>query len=300
MNSVNNEKNKKRSRLIIAVIAIVELSVIAGLITWAWIEGSVSPGLKGNNLQIASSPGLIMSIDNRQTDVININDYILDRPDAPFVLAEASSNDGRNIVIRKTFDDDTQQTNINDVYVYPAVSADENVKFIDIRFKLRSDYDVGYQNVWLDSSRCYIRERETENELEAIRISVTVTRESSGSPFPAIFAENVTTDSSMRTTNAVGDPGTYDETTGKIIGSRPQVVHSFESYDSSYTGSTPLISNLASGEEANIEVRIWLEGGDPSCIDYDDTANSGYNSIAGKNLDLSIFFRSEAAANQNP
>ena len=38
MNSVNNEKNKKRSRLIIAVIAIVELSVIAGLITWAWIE----------------------------------------------------------------------------------------------------------------------------------------------------------------------------------------------------------------------------------------------------------------------
>ena len=299
MNIVKNEKNKKRSRLIIAVIAIVELAVIAGLITWAWIEGSVSPGLKGNNLQIASSPGLIMSIDNRQTDVININDYILDRPDAPFVLAEASSNDGRNIVIRKTFDDDSQQTNINDVYVYPAVSADENVKFIDIRFKLRSDYDIGYQNVWLDSSRCFIKERETENELEAIRISVTVTRES-GSPPTAIFAENVTTDSSMRTINAVGDPGTYDEVTGKIISSRSQVVYSFESRDNSYPGSTPLISNLASGEEANIEVRIWLEGGDPSCIDYDDTANSGYNSIAGKNLDLSIFFKSEAAANQNP
>ena len=299
MNSVNNEKNKKRSRLIIAVIAIVELSVIAGLITWAWIEGSVSPGLKGDNLQIASSPGLIMSIDNRQTDVININDYILDRPDAPFVLAEASSNDGRNIVIRKTFDDDTQQTNINDVYVYPAVSADENVKFIDIKFKLRSDYETGYQNVWLDSSRCFIKERETENELEAIRISVTVTRES-GSPPTAIFAENVTTDSSMRTINAVGDAGTYDVDTGKIIGSRSQLVHSFESYDNEYTGSTPLISRLASGEEANIEVRIWLEGGDPSCIDYDDTAISGYGSIAGKNLDLSIFFKSEVATSQNP
>lgn len=298
----------KKRRIILCIVAAVEVLAVAGLGIYAWIEGSTSPQLQATEVKIVSSPGITMLLNGDPQSVININQYLGDMNN-DFYLTEASSNDGRHIFIRddsfNVADDDTL------IFVRDANSVDINNTYIEMDFTLKADEDSdeygpgGPRSIWLDPSKCYVyvhngqpnpRPTDVVNPPEdepivPVRVSISYYYDGDDPNTVRTFIFGMDRPADEPAADGKTSPveDYYPTTEGghyyhqAIYSGQPQNVLSFASYA---PGRAPLFT-LAVGQTAKVTVRVWLEGADPLCVD--DPAY-GVQQIAGGTFDFLLYF----------
>lgn len=281
--------SKNKARLIITVSMILAVIIVGGAVTWAWIEQSTLADIKGSSIELATAPGLIIKVNGNESHVINLNSYMLDMEDDPFVLAEASSVDGRNIYIRQSSASGGGETNTGNIYVHLANEEDLNHRYIQLQFSMQADEKA--HDIWFDPDQSHIKlaaallddPNVSPNAANVIRISVDVSVEGGSNPGDrgtTIFANDKT-----YYTYGISE---IDQITGQIVDpdeslENRQTIYEFTDFDE----NQPWM-HLDTDEVATVVIRIWLEGQDPNCLDYLDG-----KIISGSTMDIKIRFQSD-------
>ncbi len=277
MDSVKKASATKKRNIILSVIAVIEMVALIIFGVYSWIEGAESAGVKGSNLSLASSPGLIIRFNGETTNTVDLNDFIKDYTD-DFVLAEASSINGSEIFFRGPQDSNGERT-----YRACVAAQDDNVRYIKVEFTIMSDgtdaSSTNGTNIWLDPDKTYLNILSTQASDTylpngAVRISMKFGDDGSwqvfGSSAKTIQAIKSIDENGYITTNIA---------TGVVSGLSTQTVKAFTDA-SPDKGESAALAHLASGEEIQCTMCIWLEGQDPNCVDE----------IASSILNLQLYF----------
>ncbi len=287
----------KKRRIILSVIAAVEIVGLMLLGLYAWIEGSVSPQLYATEIKIVNSPGITMLLNGDVASTININDFLADYG-ASFNMAEASSPDGVQIYIR---DDELNPTGDDSrIFIREADSHDQGNAYIAFNFTMKPEFNEGEaateRKVWLDPDQCYVRRLVGYDEdadapifepIIPVKISLTF-HVDDGNDYTVILGEARLPEEGgdVRYNPAVGYYLTSDDDHYQheiMIDSN--VVQNVRPFSEFRPGNQALFT-LTEGQTAYMTVRIWLEGTDPLCVDDPEFCDT----IAGATFDLSIFF----------
>lgn len=284
----STEKVAKVKGLIsLAFIFLLLVIIIMLPITYGWIFSTFFTDISGVNIGITESQGLIMQLDGNVASNIDINSYLGDAFNE-FSLREASSVNGEDLFIR---DLSGYYNGIDDIYQNANVARDPSNDEI-MKFRKADDSDYNKTFIYfeftllaVDNDRylifnlpdCYI-DGKNPNASSAIRVSLHLH------------------DDEKEITHIVGKRaeyvGNYETKAIKNIDSNTQVgfesnqeVKTFEElsgYTADVFDSTKTLFYLKKDKPAQVTVRIWLEGGDPNCVD----------SISSSRLDLSLNFDS--------
>lgn len=282
-----------KKKPVMAIISLLDIVFLLILLTWAWIEGTANPGLRGTNMQISVAPGLVMKIDGTQTDIINLNKYCSDDSKQTITLAEASSATGTKIFFRSVSENTTE----NDETVYlretSSPDTDKNVNYLLVTFTLTAAN--GAQKLWIDPAQSYIRDS-NGNPLNAIRVSLEVKHMDNGVP----SEKSETTILSMREADSSGfcllkGVKDFDRANNRLVddtavgGIDGECMAYVQVYPlTGYSSNHPWME-LSADETIQVTMRVWLEGMDEDCID----------SISGNSLDFHMFFCAEATEATN-
>ena len=276
-------KAKTRAMLSLGISFALIFAISLISLTYSWVFATDFSDIKGVNIKLADSQGLIMSLNGQVTQSIDINSY-LGGSFNTFSLKEASSNNGSDLFLRDSgmyYNDvagiydaiDVAEDEVGIIQFREAVEADYNESFIYFNIRLEATGDSRY--LFFDAVNSYIKDTD-ENLIEPIRISFS-------------FIENETTE-----TKIIGNRQEYlgNYSTGAIssvdgvtsVGyTTTQDVESFAGYDG-YTAAVfdeaKTLYHLTQGSVVDLVIRIWMEGGDPLCV----------NSIGGSTLDISLVF----------
>ena len=277
-------KNKK-----ITIIACIEMLLLLVAGTYAWIEGTMNPGIEGR-VEVSTSPGLIMVVDgNSVGGTIDINKYLTDAS-ADFILKEVSSWNGIDFFIRTT------PTNVSDedmeeVYVRDATLSDRNQYYIYQSFQLVADN--GAQDIYLDASQCNISFVSGQTTaLDAIRVSLVVSRTNLQDQTYVFWGGDTTRSvlgiKNFQRAGGLGYGQIYNPVTNDGVYFQQLDAVPFATYDVNAQNRVPIISNLLEDEKATVAMAIWLEGQDSACQDI----------ISGSVLDFSLFFQAVSLQSQ--
>lgn len=272
-------KQKKISIMVLTMLTIVLLLVMG---TLAWIEGTVTPGIDGTDMQITAAPGLVMKLDGAVTDTINLNEYCYDAPDKSLTLLEASSTNGEKIFFRRVGDaEDNTGENSNVVYLRDAVDGDVNTNYLAVTFTLTSAGKA--QDIWLDKDNTYLRDQDGTRNLDAIRVSLKVDYLNDKQKQSKITLLSTHTPDERYEYSAQRAIMDFDRSNNKLV-DEPGYVEDVEVFPlQGYSESNPWL-HLEKDETIRITMRLWLEGMDPYCVD----------SISGSSFDFHLYFNSSA------
>jgi len=300
------------------------LLITAISITVSWIESDISPEISGS-MKLSSSPGLIMSFNGNISEVIDINNFVLD-PGSTLVLAECSSAVGTydKLFVRTVSDalvetpastaisespsptstDDSESVATNDVFARQAAPEDINTKFVYFTFSLKaSEADL---DVWLDSNTSKLELKSIVSagrSINVLRFSLTLT-DDSGNIVEANNGKQTTIfafkDASR--TQYLEDNPDYQQMALKDFDRTTNLVQPFESlqaekqsqfyqnqeihYLEEYDQDHPWLS-LEKGQTVRVSLLVWLEGTDMDCKD-----SSTEGQVSGSELELFLKFMS--------
>lgn len=287
-NSVRELKNniKKQNLKVILPLSIslfLALIITFVTITYAWIFSTYFSDIRGINITLSDTQGLIMILNGEISQTIDINNYLGESFDT-FSLKEASTSNGRDLFLRNMstyYQDDegiydsvnVARDDIGIIRFRPAVVSDRNNSFIYFNFTLQAAGTSRY--LIFNSADSFIKDS-LNQPMIPIRVSLTFD------------------DGNNVATRIIGNRQEYlgnyhTQAVGSIDGSTEvgyttnQNVSSFVGYNGYTAGVFDVNKTLFYLEEnvnVNVTVRIWLEGGDPLCRDE----------IAGSSLDVSIKF----------
>ena len=278
---LRDKKAKKFLPLGFSFILIFVLSFSS--IAYAWVFSTYFSDIVGIDISLVESQGLVMMLNGEVTEAIDINAY-LGGTLSTFALNEVSSANGRNIFLR-----DVSTYFLDEYHLYDEIPVardqtgiikfkeatinDYNNSFIYFNFTLESTGDNRY--LVFDSNNSFIKDSSYQ-PIYPIRVSMT-------------FIEGTTT-----TTKIIGNRQEYlgnytteavesiDEDT-KVGYTGGQDVGSFESYTGyheSVFDPTKTLYYLPQDVQVSVIVRIWLEGGDPLCVD----------GLGGSSLNIALRF----------
>lgn len=239
------EKRKsKKLRLILSVIALVEVLAIAVGITFSWVEGGNRGTVNGNEIVISSGSNLTMMQNGNNTNSITI---------PACTLEETSSSDGRNYFFPMGDNTSSQTTSMT---FREGTASDENEKYISIDFDLIANSNAA--DVYLGAGT--IVQSKNKNLMNALRMSFSTNDGST----PVVFKPNqmpgiTASYSPIVAITSDGVPTTGTSTT-KSYG---------DYYYEGETSSTPLFE-IGKDETKHITLSIWLEG---TAFTSDDVAN---------------------------
>lgn len=283
---------KRGTRITLTVFTVMTITALLILGTWAWIEGTVNPGVISSNLQVSTSPGLVMKLDGAQTEVINLNEYCLNSQDQKLILMEASSGDGKTVYFRKPEDGlqagtDPDHPERGIIYLRDEVDGDHNVNYLRVQFTLSAEN--ADQKIWFDREKSFIK-NDAGGPLKAVRVSLCTELLGENN---AVTKEAVTflcmrskdeLDEMYRngTLRGVWD---YDRSNHQLVDdeqahndNKIRVTDVKSIYDQ-FTKDDPWFI-LPQGQTMRVTMRVWLEGMDPECLDP----------IAGSSFQYHIFF----------
>lgn len=239
------EKRKsKKLRLILSVIALVEVLAIAVGVTFSWVEGGNKGTVKGNEIVISSGSNLTMLQNGNNTNSISI---------PVCTLEETSSSDGRNYFFPMG-DNKTNKTNT--MTFREGTASDKNQKYISIDFDLIANSNAA--DVYLGAGT--IVQSKNKNLMNALRMSFST----NDGTTPVVFKPNqmpgiTASYSPIVAITSEGVPTTATANT-KSYG---------DYYYEGETSSTPLFE-IGKDETKHITLSIWLEG---TAFSSDDIAN---------------------------
>lgn len=308
----------KLRRVISAVMA-VWLCVMLVAFTYTWVSRNWTPSIVADDIGIASSGALVISILSDTSAVhteVSLNDVVGLEVNNGFVFKQVSSQDGVNF-----FWKDFSPTVAGD---YPALfhridSTDSHKKdYIDTRFCLKLDDGLTtskYIFIHPETVINYIKDQvEDPDVAKAIRISLTYEKDIVTDAGTQVVTETVilgNLDENDQVINAQNSTefnanyqavlsdadGKTDEATSGALGY--QTVHGLQYYncgrttfdmdkpfaESNYNfkrDPNKALFTLNPGEQKWVDMRIWLEGQDENCVE----------AIAGEKFNLVLKFDS--------
>ena len=295
------------------------LLVMLVTFTYTWVSRNWTPSIKGEDIGIASSGALVISVLSDASDVhteVSLNDVVGLEVDKGFVFKQVSSQDGTNF-FWKDFSP-TVTGNLPAIF-HKVDNADTHKKdYIDAKFCLTLDETLEsskYIFIHPETVISYIKENVTDPDVaKAIRISLTYDKEIVTENGKQTVSETVILghlDDNNDAINVRGEEnandlymavmndadGKTDEENSGALGY--QVVyglHYFNCGRTSFNADEPFhesnynfvrdgsraLFTLNPGDQKWIEMRIWLEGQDENCV----------QEIAGEKFDMVLKFDS--------
>lgn len=308
----------KHRRLISAVMA-VWLCVMLVAFTYTWVSRNWTPSIKSDDINIASSGALVISILSDTSAVhteVSLNDVVGLEVDRGFVFKQVSSQDGINFFWK---DFSPTVSGDNPALFHKIDSTDIHKKdYVDTRFCLKLDDSLTqskYIFIHPETVINYIKDNINDPDVsKAIRISLTYTKDIVTESGTQQVTETVilgNLEDNQDVINAREDleandqymavmsdaDGKTDEAGSGALGH--QVVYGLQYFNcgrTSFNQDDPFhesnynftrdeskaLFTLAPGELKWIDMRIWLEGQDENCV----------QEIAGEQFDLVLKFDS--------
>ncbi len=225
-----NSKNKK---IILSVMALVEVIILAAGITFSWIEGGNKGNVNGNDIVISTGSNLTMKYGNKVTNSITIPKCVLD---------EVSSADGRNYYfpLKDNTSSETSQMKFRE-----GTPADENKKYLSLDFQLTAD--KGAVDVYLGAGT--LVQCSNDKVMNALRMSFS---KNDGST-PIVFKPNQMPGVTMPYYPIVSITEEGTPTTSTVN------TKAYADYSYNGADSTPIF-HLEGGQTLNITLSLWLEG----------------------------------------
>ena len=301
MDTIKMASKNKRRNIILSVIAVIEIVALIIFGVYSWIESAEDVGAQGENLKLASSPGLIIRLsDGSETNTVNINNFLGDST-GDFILAEASSVDANTIFLRHS--SSFSGGEIVRTYRQAVSNDDSNVRYIDISFQVLATsgttpvYFAPYDNSSGTDQGTYLKLVDDNGRntyaTDAIRVGVSFDNGATFKIFstfdtrPLASYENAYISSYDSITTNGGAIHAIDND-GNVLASggfADQIIYPFEysMYDSSKSTTYNLnhaLTVIRDGEAKDVVVRVWLEGQDENCVDE----------ISASNLSFQIYF----------
>lgn len=271
-------------RLFVRRFALLEIIILLALGTYAWFVDRSNPVIEETSIRVTSAEGLYIKLqpDSAARTSINLN-QIISHFDT-FEIKQVSSADALNFYY-VDFGQGLSEGDPRFVKIIPDVQGNINYNYygyIDYDFYLQTE-DFA-KHVYLHKDTILDGEA-----APAMRIALTVD-DGVAPPFVHIFgdvAENGITDPFLTESAIAEGYFSFGNINPALVG--PQIVKTFDYFDGgrSLDDSDPLnLSKVLYTMQPNsiikINVKIWLEGGDPECD----------NTIASSYLDARIKFGS--------
>ena len=283
-------REEKRS-LIIQFILIVEVLLALIISTFSWFDNVHNPSIRPFELSVTSSNGLYIVLEGEKllaSSKINIKD-LLGENEIP-TLVQSSSKDGVKFTTLDTSTIDSSATDYWDSASF--IDAIPNVHYLEFRFFLLTEDTQ--KDIFLseDLSQFAFSHVTTMTDnitganqigpTSAMRIAFSFNNEA-----PVILGETAENDENGYQTLVVLNGGTYINPNHEREGivEYGQVVHTLDEYYLGHVeydtdGVTPLgyYTDTTKAKEATpiytiganvlvpVTVRIWMEGGDPDCV----------------------------------
>ena len=272
---------KKRTKLILTTVVIMELIALLLVAVYAWIESVNKPEISGQNLSISASSGLMIRMDGNINSEVDLNQYLGDTG-GNFMLKECSSPDGKQMFVRDgSLEIQYSQTD-DDVRMRAANTTDTNVRYLSQDFELVAEGKD--RAVWLDAANCSLKINSEDSAVTAkpLRLSLEF-QPDDGSDTVFVFS----TYPAASMTDTPGPVSKVDVNNGKIL---DHASYSNSTTDSdglllrsfaSINETNPMI-HLKQNESCKVTLRVWLEGTDSACVDE----------VAGNTFNLNLRFDS--------
>jgi hypothetical protein len=308
----------KFRRALSAVLA-VWLCVMLIAFTYTWVSRNWTPSIKSDDINIASSGALVISILSDTSAVhteVSLNDVVGLEVDNSFTFKQVSSQDGVNFFWK---DFSPTVTGEDPAVFYKITSADTHKKdYIDTRFCLKLDDSLKtskYIYIHPETIINYVKDNINDPDLnKAIRISLTYDKEiDTGSSIQTVEETVILADldDNEGVINSGADStgndlykavlhdadGTTDEADSVALGY--QLVYGLQYFNcgrTSFNKDDPFnesnynfkrdasraLFTLNPGEQKWVTIRIWLEGQDENCV----------KEIAGEKFNMVLKFDS--------
>lgn len=295
------------------------LLVMLVTFTYTWVSRNWTPSIKADDIGIASSGALVISVLSDTSAVheeVSLNDVVGLEVNNSFVFKQVSSQDGTTF-----FWKDFSPTVAGD---FPAIfhkidDKDSHQKdYIDTKFCLKLDDSLTtskYIFIHPETIIDYVKENATDPDVaKAIRISLTYDKEIVTESGTQIVNETVilgnlddndsvinarndgATNDSYRAVLSDADGKTDEETSGALGHQVVYGLHYFNCGRTSFNADEPFhesnynftrdgdraLFTLNPGEFKWVDMRIWLEGQDDNCV----------QEIAGEKFDMVLKFDS--------
>ncbi len=308
----------KLRRALSAILA-VWLCVMLVMFTHTWVSRNWTPSIKSDDINIASSGALVISILSDTSAVyteVSLNDVVGLGVDNSFTFKQVSSQDGVNFFWK----DFSPTVNGKDPAIFSKITNNDVQKknYIDTRFCLKLDDSLTtskYIFIHPETMINYVKDSISDKDLnKAIRISLTYDKEivtDSGTQTvteTVILAdldnndgvinarEDDTVNDSYRAVLSDADGKTDEEDSGAL---GYQIVYGLQYFncgrsyfnmddpfnESNYNfrrDESRALFKLNPGEQKWVNIRIWLEGQDDNCV----------KEIAGEKFNLVLKFDS--------
>ena len=302
-------------RRILSIFLVLWLCVMLVTYTYTWVSRNWTPSIKGDNINIASSGALVISIlgdDSAVHTEVSLNDVVGLEVDHSFTFKQVSSQDGVNF-----FWKDFSPTITGDPALFFKINANDTHKkdYIDTKFCLKLDDSLKtpkYIFIHPETVINYIKENATDPDLDrAIRISLTYDKEISNQTVSqTVILADLENNEAVYNAHE-GEPreeykavssdadGKDDSEGSGALGY--QTVYGLQYFDCGRDFYDPdadegfgelnynferdaskALFVLKPGEQKWVTMRIWLEGQDANCV----------KEIAGEVFDLVLKFDS--------
>lgn len=306
-------------RRALSAILVLWLCVMLIAFTYTWVSRNWTPSIKGDNINIASSGALVISILSDTSAVhteVSLNDVVGLEVDDSFTFKQVSSQDGINFFWK---DFSPTISGVDPAIFYKINSADLHKKdYIDTRFCLKLDDSLKtgkYIFIHPETVIEYVKDNVDDPDLnKAIRISLTYDKEiDTGSSIQTVTEtviladlednEGVINSGEDSTGNDLykavlndADGKTDEENSGALGYQHVYGLQYFNCGRSFFNMDDPFnesnynfkrdesraLFKLNPGEQKWVNIRIWLEGQDENCV----------KEIAGEKFDLVLKFDS--------
>lgn len=255
---VNNKK-----RILLTVIALIEIIVLLVSVTYSWIPTKKNATVSsGETLSITADAGLKIQYKNSYNGIADIGNT---------TLYQASSIDGRRIFF-PTIGGIKSNNNTTEMCFREGAVNDVNSRYISVDFTIRADdaQQGAYMPIWFDGNNTYVKHNNSTYNTDAIRVAFY---ENNGEA-PQVFAPNVSS-GQTRTVTAV-------ESVNLGSGAPQTAEQTAKSFETNYFINESNTSNalflLNPNEVKHITMIVWLEGADPKCT----------KNLLGKDLEISV------------
>ncbi|MBE6692455.1 MAG: hypothetical protein E7586_03865 [Ruminococcaceae bacterium] len=306
-------------RRILSVLLAAWLCVMLIAYTYTWVSRNWTPSIKSNDINIASSGALVISVlgDDAVYTEVSLNDVVGIAVDNSFTFRQVSSQDGINFFWK---DFSPTVTNKENPAVFYKIGTNDTRKgdYIDARFCLKLDdalTTAKYIFIHPDTVINYIKENSANPDLNrAIRISLTYDKDivtDSGTQTlteTVILADlednesviNALEDDTLnplyRAVLSDADGKTDAEDSGALGYQTVYGLNYFNCGRMDYNKDNPAdeynynftrdeskaLFMLNPGEQKWVNIRIWLEGQDENCV----------KEIAGEKFNMVLKFDS--------
>ena len=304
----------------LSVILVLWLCVMLITFTYTWVSRNWTPSIKGDDINIASSGALVISILSDHSDAqdaVSLNDVVGLEVNDSFTFRQVSSQDGINFFWKDFSDTVTGELPAKFWKIDPESGDTHKKDYIDVRFCLKLDdgsEESKYIFIHPDTMIEAIQANSEADLDKAIRISLTYDKDIVSDSGTQRVSETVILgnleDNEGVVNSREDDAGnTYymavlndangktDEDNSGALGyqtvyglqyfdcGRPSYNNDDPFHESNYTfktDGTKALFTLAPGEIKWVNMRIWLEGQDQNCID----------AIAGQKFNMLLKFDS--------